>query len=120
MGTVMYFGEPWDAPMLADATRLPETPWWAECLRCHEPFQDGDRGVVTPLLTDGLSGPVDPRFMVGVFRAGTLVAHHRECLLASTVGHTVGVCACTGYGTDRAAAQEVLRRFEEMTEQCRE
>lgn len=61
------------------------------CLMCDEPVSAIDR----PQLV------------------GTQGGHrwvHRECLLLNTVGHVFGVCSCTGYGTDHAAALEVLRR----------
>lgn len=61
------------------------------CLMCEEPF-----------------GPEDDRTPVGTMD-GPREAHP-ECMLLNTVGHTFGVCSCTGYGTDHAAAEELLRR----------
>lgn len=61
------------------------------CLMCSESFDLTDQPV--PVGTE--DGPRDA---------------HRECLLLNTVGHTFGVCSCTGFGTDHAAAEELLRR----------
>lgn len=108
--TTLLFGAPWDAPVCEDATFLPEVPTYARCARCGELFVDGDQGMVIPA-----SGAIEPELLIGV-RGGPgdaqLVGQHRECLLAATVGHTVGVCSCTGYGPTRAAGREVLRRVQ--------
>lgn len=106
--TVIFFGEPWDAPILEDATQLPEVPWYAACLRCDEMIGPDDQGFVRPYV----GGDLDPRYLVGVGPSYQLHAVHRECDLASVVGHAMGVCSCTGYGFDRESAREVLRRVE--------
>jgi hypothetical protein len=103
----LYFGEWWDVPAMEGAVRVPETPTYARCLRCHEHFAEGDQGTLTPTI-----GVVDPEYLVGVGSAFTITGQHRECSLAGIVGHMVGVCSCTGYGHDRTAAREVLRRVE--------
>jgi len=104
----MIFGPLWDAPVCDDATVYPETPTNARCLRCREQFVEGDQGFVMPLM-----GKVDPEFLVGVHGAGSLIAEHRECNLSSIVGHSVGVCRCTGFDPyARETGREVLRRVQ--------
>lgn len=105
--TAMFFGEPWDAPILEDAVRMPEVPTYAACLRCTEMIGEDDQGFIRPYIGGGL----DPRYLVGVGPGHQLTAIHRECDLAGIVGHLVGVCSCTGYGSDRESAREAERRF---------
>lgn len=102
----MFFGEPWDAPILEDATRMPGVPTYAACLRCDEMIGPEDQGFVRPFVGGGL----DPRYLVGVGPSYQLTAIHRECDLASVVGHAMGVCSCTGYDSGRESAREVWRR----------
>lgn len=103
---MLIFGEPWGAPLCDDAERFPEVPTWADCLRCKEAFVEGDAGVLMPHV-----GSVDARHVVGGSRDAWLVGEHRECFIAGTLGHLVGVCSCTGWdSTSRAVAREVQRR----------
>lgn len=101
-----FFGEPWDAPIIEDATQLPEVPTYAACLRCDEMIGEHDQGFVRPHVGD----LPDLRYLVGVGLGYSLTAVHRECELASVVGHAVGVCSCTGYDESRESAREVWRR----------
>jgi hypothetical protein len=124
--TALYFGQDWPAHFTEDGIELPEVPTYARCLWCREFFAKGDNGQVMPMI-----GEVDPDYLVGVgppmsrmayagegqpsfvARSATLVAQHRECTLAGTVGHTVRVCRCTGWPpNDRDTAREVLRRIQ--------
>lgn len=79
--TPTYFGEPWDVPALDGAVQAP-TPIGRPCITCESPIENGDRGWLRPtVISDRLS----------------LVAIHAECELATIVGHTVGICGCTGW-----------------------
>lgn len=106
--TLVYFGQWWDVPALEHARQLPEVPTYAQCLRCHEYFAEGDQGLVIPYI----GGKPDPDYIVGIGAYTTFVAQHRECHLSEIVGHLVGVCSCTGHGTDRESAREVARRVD--------
>lgn len=87
---MLTFGPAWDAPAYDEAERFPEIPTYARCLHCREFFVDGDQGFVM-----GHLGDLDPEFLVGVGEEHKLSAMHKECLLASTHGHVVGVCGCS-------------------------
>ena len=63
-----------------------------DCLMCGEPITD-----LRPQPVDTMDGPRTA---------------HRECLLLNTIGHTFRVCGCHGFGTDHAAALELLRRMD--------
>lgn len=78
-----YFGQPWGAPFLADAQRVP-VPVGRPCLICHEPIIDGDQGVVMPYLYQGEDGAPAQRD----------AAEHRECMLLGVLGHVAGTCFC--------------------------
>lgn len=97
-----YFGEKWDAPATDDARQVP-TPVGEECIGCGLPVEDGDRGFLMGRLgADGSTAEVP---------------HHRECQIASTIGHLVGVCSCMRDGEPtpeqrRADALEAWRRFQ--------
>jgi hypothetical protein len=72
------------------------------CPLCSEEIRDGDD--VRPSVA--ISGTLEtPRLAV--------VTLHRECLLLESVGHEVGLCACTGYAgmSLREAALEADRRL---------
>lgn len=107
MSNVIFFGEPWDAPILDDATQLPEVPWYAACLRCDEMIGEDDQGLVMPHI-----GDLDPRYLVGIGPGHSLIAIHWECHLAGIVGHLVRVCPCYGYDSSRETAREAQRRFD--------
>jgi hypothetical protein len=86
-----YFGPPWDAPFIDDATQV-ATPVGETCLSCEEPITEGDQGVVMPLVYVGDDGEPATRPAV----------QHRECLLLGVVGHVAGTCFChEGLGTAR-------------------
>jgi hypothetical protein len=87
--TAHFFGERWDSPRIDHSTQV-ETPIGRTCPYCSEPIVEGDRGVWT-----------------------TAGAMHAECELLRGVGHTFGVCTCTGFDmTSRAAARELWNRVE--------
>jgi hypothetical protein len=107
--TGMFFGEPWDAPIVDDAVQLPEVPTYAACIQCDEQIVETDQGFIRPYVGNDVAA----RYLVGIGPGHQLVAVHRECDLSSVLGHTVGVCLCTGYPHNRETAREVLRRVEE-------
>lgn len=96
--SAVFFGAPWDAPTVDWAEQGP-TPVGQQCLHCGEDVIEGDRGWHTAALTIEEGVPV-----------GRPAVVHAECQLLGIVGHTVGVCGCTGYGHDRAAARECWAR----------
>lgn len=105
------FGERWDAPVCDDAERYPVVPTYAKCIDCDEQIQEGDQGFVQVLML----GSVDPDYLVGLGANGVnLIAIHRECQLLGILGHSVGVCSCTGWDTSRASAREALRRVQDI------
>lgn len=72
-----YFGAPWASGVCDEPdSHQVETPVGQPCGWCQVPIQDGDQGIVIP-------GPEGP------------VGHHRECMIAGTVGHSCGQCGCT-------------------------
>jgi hypothetical protein len=86
-----YFGEPWDAPFIADAQRV-ATPVGEPCIICQEPIVAGEQGMVTPLIHSGEDGTLRSR----------PAANHRGCSLLSTIGHMAGTCMCRpGLGSVR-------------------
>jgi hypothetical protein len=116
---VRYFGEPYPsreypAPMFEDGIEVP-TPIGEPCLRCDEPIDEDDRGVLMPYLAaDGKAH---------------MVAFHFECHVRSTIGsvkHQRGECGCaTGdfqtdddaeYPTRREAARAALAELERLRE----
>jgi hypothetical protein len=94
-----YFGRPWDAPALRRASQVP-VPVGQPCAVCGEHIVGGDRGWIRPCVT-----------MRGRKIRTTVQAVHLECDLLGVMGHQLGVCHCTGYGSDRAAARELLARI---------
>lgn len=104
----IYFGEPWDAPVVDDATRYPEIPTYAKCIRCGEYFADGDQGLIMPMI-----GGAATDLLIGIGDGYALVGEHRECNMSAVVGHLVGVCSCTGYDIcARDTSREVMRRVD--------
>lgn len=97
--TALYFGEPWDAPAVDDATWVP-TPSGQRCALCGEEVVSGDRGWIrgTAHYTPG-----------GVLAAADAVVH-AECELDGTLGHVIGVCSCTGHEPGRQRARLVWER----------
>lgn len=76
-----YFGPRWGGT--GDARQVP-TPVGEPCIGCGVPVVEGDQGFLqTASSLDGCGG----------WRT-RVVPHHRECQLASTSGHLVGVCSC--------------------------
>ncbi len=70
------------------------------CEFCRERFGDDDQ--ILPMIVVG-TGAEEPRAAWG----------HKECQALGIVGHDFGVCSCTGFGKDRAAALELWRRIQE-------
>jgi hypothetical protein len=101
--TQLYFGESWDVPALDGARRVP-TPVGEPCIHCETPVAEGDRGFIRAAVTE-----VDRELVAKPAPA------HVECELAGVMGHVVGVCSCTGYGNDLAAARLVWQRVEELS-----
>jgi hypothetical protein len=81
----LYFGVPWDAPLLDDARQVP-TPVGELCLDCDELIEDGDRGL---LMAADVTDPSVPWGYAWVTRAV-----HLECHLRSTMSHVVQQCRC--------------------------
>jgi hypothetical protein len=98
VSSVLYFGEPWDAPLVDDATAV-ATPVGQVCYACGEQVAAGDRGLIRQVV----------RMMDGS-PAGSVEPVHAECDLRAAMGHQVGVCPCTGYGHDRVAGRLVWQR----------
>lgn len=105
---LLYFGDPWPGlKALKYAVRV-STPLCKACVQCGEQIQDGDRGFVRATIVD--SGTYDlaawPGF-AATARAGTC-AIHIECEALGIVGHTYGVCACTGFDVHSREAGRIL------------
>lgn len=98
LGVRVFFGDPWDAPIVDYAHSQGETPVGEKCLYCEEAIAEGDRGWYTAVLSAG-----EPR----------LAYVHAECEILGISGHSYGVCSCNGYGHDRAAAQLLWQRVGE-------
>jgi hypothetical protein len=96
--TTVFFGERWDSPRLQFAIRVP-TPMAGSCLMCEEAIVEGDRG-----------------FLVGMWAGDESVICyvHAECEMADIIGHSVGVCSCTGFEPGRDRARAVWRRVAEL------
>lgn len=110
-----YFGEPWDAPMIADDPDAvhADTPVGVRCLECDEPIAADDQGLLRPFMHGRLWHR--PEWIVAPLgEQASVTAVHRECDMLGIVGHMVGVCSCTDYAgfgvRGRAAAREVLAR----------
>lgn len=69
---MLFFGEPWDAPVIDDAVPT-ATPVGEPCMHCEEPIVAGDRGFRLPSI------------VVGSVATG-FVAIHRECMLQEVLG----------------------------------
>lgn len=66
------------------------------CFICGEQIADGDRVKETVLVNaDG----------------ARWARQHVECQALAIVGHQFGVCSCTGFEQDRAAALELWKRM---------
>lgn len=94
--TLRYFGANWGAPMLEGAVQ-DDTPVGAPCHTCREPIQLGDRGIWQMLVT--------PHPLRALYRPV-----HAECQLMEVLGHSFGVCDCTGRPKDRHSALTLWRR----------
>lgn len=93
-----FFGARWDAPRVDDATQVP-TPVGELCLECGESIQEGDRGLITCLVSDegAMMRPI-----------------HMECELRATMSHCARQCECfTTHPSARAEALATLRVFNE-------
>lgn len=94
-----FFGDRWDAPIVDDAVQV-ETPVGQICYECAEPIEDGDRGFIRATMREvGKTMGCEPV--------------HAECDLRNVMGHTVGVCSCTGHYGSRADAKLVWQRVGE-------
>lgn len=91
-----YFGTRWDAPLVDDATQV-STPVGQPCQMCTSPIADGDRGLLMGCVR-----------LVDGEQVGSVEPVHTECLLLDTVGHSFGVCGCTGAGRTRADGLRLL------------
>lgn len=98
-----WFGRAAGAPYERDSPKVP-TPTGLPCGRCGETIEEGDDGVVLPLL--GAAGLAE-------------IAYHYACHARAILGgadHLRGRCGCCGgkehpdpiYLTKRQAAQEAL------------
>lgn len=99
----VLFGPRWDAPQTDGATWI-DTPVGQPCQYCDEPIEQGDQGIMQTALT-GINNDVQPPEYT--WRAAPA---HAGCQAANLVGHTLGVCGCTGWlpGT-KATGDEVWR-----------
>lgn len=66
-----YFGKKWDAPVTDGAPQV-ETPVGTPCLWCGELIQEGDRGLIYPMIHED--------------RTSTLKPVHIECSMREVVG----------------------------------
>lgn len=93
--TLVYFGDPWEAPALENAISA-ETPVGAACHRCGEFINRGDRGYVETLVHMENDEP-----------AASVTQIHAECRTAEVYGHLLHICACTGHLMTRAVARRI-------------
>lgn len=76
---------------------IPEKPWAGmPCEICGETITADDDGQTIGIVDD---------------TGGRQGAIHPECIALGLIGHTWGVCRCTGFAHDRAAALELKRRM---------
>lgn len=75
------------------------TPVGKRCLLCNEEIIKGDRGQFM-----GSSEPDKDGRLRAVVRPV-----HIECMMIDTIGHTYGVCSCTGYGRDANARRAIVK-----------
>jgi hypothetical protein len=78
-----YFGDPWDAPIVAHAEPI-ATPVGRSCIICGEPIVQGEQGIMMPVFYRGPDGATVAR----------LEPEHRGCALLGLVGHLAGTCFC--------------------------
>jgi hypothetical protein len=95
---MIFFGEPWGAPILDHALLAP-TPVGVACYLCDRPVERGDQGFIRQVITE--NGP------------GGDLPVHRGCDMATTVGHLFGICSCTGWDDIYERGQELVRRDNE-------
>lgn len=105
---ILYFGEPWDAPIFgADVSQEVSTPVGEGCRYCTEEIVEGDRGhmQVALMATTRDGEHIGARY--------TSLPIHRECQLRAVLGgldHVEGRCEYTGHCNDlREAAGRSLR-----------
>lgn len=82
-----YFGKPWDVPALKDGKRV-RTPLGRRCGYCRFRITPRARGFILPGFE--AARPEGRRVVKSPW--------HRECMVASTVGHLHGHCRCTADG----------------------
>jgi hypothetical protein len=77
---------------------MTDKPWAGmTCTICGETVTADDDGQILMVVNDEHGAHQE--------------AAHRECMALGIIGHRWGVCSCTGYGKDRAAALELKRRI---------
>ncbi|HWH98971.1 MAG TPA: hypothetical protein VNT27_01470 [Propionibacteriaceae bacterium] len=92
-----FFGERSDAPIVDDALR-DGTPAGERCYMCNGEIQQGQQGFI--------------RAAVHADESLTFAPIHRGCDLATTIGHTFGVCHCYGFDDIYEAGEELVRRID--------
>lgn len=53
---ILWFGEPWTAPVCQPKDALMGTPSWMHCEPCKKGFQEGDQGVLIQNEAKGWTG----------------------------------------------------------------
>jgi hypothetical protein len=99
----LFFGQPWGPPLgkrQPQGSHPVDTPVGQPCGVCTEPIAEGDHGFVRAVIRDA-----------GILTAHEVVAVHAECEALGVVGHSFGVCSCTGYGRTREAALLLWQRL---------
>jgi hypothetical protein len=100
---ILFFGEPWGAfATQPEQARRVDTPVGQACLTCTRTVVEGDRGFIRTVIRN-----------VDTLDAYEVAPIHAECEALGLVGHTFGVCTCTGYDTtSREAALELWSRLD--------
>jgi hypothetical protein len=95
-GTIIHFGPRWDMPMLDFGAIQVPTPLGEECYLCEDPIAAGDRGLLRGLVRQS---------------GATIAPVHLECDMFHTIGHSIGVCHCTGWGYNEVMRKHILAVF---------
>lgn len=93
-----FFGEPWGSFVTqpGQAQRV-ATPVGQRCRICDEPVVAGDRGFIRTVARS-----------VEIPGTYEITPVHAECEALGFVGHTFGVCSCTGHDTTSRASARLL------------
>lgn len=104
-GETVFFGEPWGVlASQPDGARRVETPIGEVCPTCAEPIAEGDLGFIRVRVRQA-----------GILGVHEVVTIHAECEALDIVGHTFGICICTGYDTtSRASARLLWKRLGDL------